>query len=81
MLSWYDNLGMQKQPLTLSCSADKNHHIQFADLYIRIKVRGHNMFWGVDADVQPWVKALSKQDLLSAIDTRIKGITGHTKGL
>ena len=39
------------------------------------------MFWGVDANVQPWVKALSKPDLLSAIDTRIKGVIGHTKGL
>ena len=46
-----------------------------------IKIRGHNVFWGVDKNVQPWVQALSKQDLLTEMDKRIKGVIGHTKGL
>ncbi|ESO87533.1 hypothetical protein LOTGIDRAFT_127603 [Lottia gigantea] len=45
-----------------------------------MKVRGHNMFWGVPNNVPDWVKKLDGNQLNKTIHERIKFITGLTKG-
>lgn len=45
------------------------------------KVRGHNIFWGGQRHIPNWIANMHGQDLLNVMDTRIKGVIGHTKGL
>ncbi|XP_020598821.1 uncharacterized protein LOC110038353 [Phalaenopsis equestris] len=45
-----------------------------------IDVRGHCIFWEVDSAVQPWVKALSTNDLKVAVENRITGLMSRYKG-
>ncbi|XP_067664849.1 uncharacterized protein [Haliotis asinina] len=45
-----------------------------------MKVRGHNMFWGVPGHSPSWVEALNGTMLKAAIAERVKFMTGITKG-
>ncbi|XP_046331187.2 endo-1,4-beta-xylanase 3-like [Haliotis rufescens] len=45
-----------------------------------MKVRGHNMFWGVPGHSPSWVEALNGTMLKTAIAERVKYMTGITKG-
>ncbi|XP_028556149.1 endo-1,4-beta-xylanase 1 [Dendrobium catenatum] len=45
-----------------------------------IDVRGHCIFWEVESAVQPWVKALSTNDLVTAVQSRITSLMLRYKG-
>ncbi|XP_046574253.1 endo-1,4-beta-xylanase 1-like [Haliotis rubra] len=45
-----------------------------------MKVRGHNMFWGVPGHSPSWVEALNGTMLKATIEKRLKYMTGITKG-
>ncbi|CAA0830209.1 glycosyl hydrolase family 10 protein / carbohydrate-binding domain-containing protein [Striga hermonthica] len=45
-----------------------------------IEARGHCIFWEVESAVQPWVRALSKSDLASAVQNRLSGLLTRYKG-
>ncbi|XP_028556148.1 endo-1,4-beta-xylanase 1-like [Dendrobium catenatum] len=45
-----------------------------------IDVRGHCIFWEVESVVQPWVKALSTNDLEAAVQNRITSLMLRYKG-
>ncbi|XP_046337947.2 endo-1,4-beta-xylanase 3-like [Haliotis rufescens] len=45
-----------------------------------MKVRGHNMFWGVPGHSPAWVEALNGTMLKATIEKRLNYITGITKG-
>lgn len=46
----------------------------------QIPMRGHNIFWGINKYVQPWVKELSNEELEWAIKNRAETLTAHYKG-
>lgn len=45
-----------------------------------IQARGHCIFWEVENTVQPWIKALSKNDLMTAVQNRLTGLLTRYKG-
>ncbi|KAI0497644.1 hypothetical protein KFK09_020877 [Dendrobium nobile] len=45
-----------------------------------VDVRGHCIFWEVESAVQPWVKALSTNDLATAVQNRITSLMLRYKG-
>ncbi|CAI9116037.1 OLC1v1017081C1 [Oldenlandia corymbosa var. corymbosa] len=45
-----------------------------------IKVRGHSIFWEDPNAVQPWVRALNGNDLISAVQNRVTGLVTRYKG-
>ncbi|NHE57312.1 endo-1,4-beta-xylanase [Cyclobacterium plantarum] len=45
-----------------------------------IPLRGHNLFWGIDKFVQPWVKELSDAELEATIRDRAISIASRYKG-
>lgn len=45
-----------------------------------IPLRGHNLFWGIEKFVQPWVKELSDEELRQTIKNRAETITAKYKG-
>lgn len=45
-----------------------------------IQLRGHCIFWEVDGAVQSWIQALSKTDLMSAVQSRLTGLLTRYKG-
>ena len=45
-----------------------------------IPLRGHNLFWGIDQFVQPWVKELDDKELERTIKDRARTITRKYKG-
>lgn len=45
-----------------------------------IPLRGHNLFWGIEKFVQPWVKALSDEELRQTLRRRAETITSRYKG-
>ncbi|SHM75958.1 Endo-1,4-beta-xylanase, GH35 family [Cyclobacterium lianum] len=45
-----------------------------------IPLRGHNLFWGIDKFVQPWVKELSDAELESTIRERAISIARRYRG-
>ncbi|GER43610.1 glycosyl hydrolase family 10 protein /carbohydrate-binding domain-containing protein [Striga asiatica] len=45
-----------------------------------IPCRGHCIFWEVQSAVQPWVQALSKPDLATAVQNRLTGLLTRYKG-
>ncbi|KAK4416729.1 Endo-1,4-beta-xylanase 1 [Sesamum alatum] len=45
-----------------------------------IQLRGHCIFWEVEGAVQSWVRALSKNDLMSAVQNRLTGLLTRYKG-
>jgi endo-1,4-beta-xylanase len=46
----------------------------------RIPLRGHNLFWGIDKFVQPWVKELDDNELRETLKNRAETITLKYKG-
>ncbi|KAI9071224.1 hypothetical protein K1719_046808 [Acacia pycnantha] len=46
----------------------------------KIETRGHCIFWEVDGVVQQWVKSLSKDDLMKAVQNRLTGLLTRYKG-
>jgi GH35 family endo-1,4-beta-xylanase len=46
----------------------------------KIPLRGHNLFWGIERFVQPWVKELSDDELRETIKRRAETITAKYKG-
>ena len=45
-----------------------------------IPLRGHNLFWGIEKFVQPWVKELSDEELKRTLQHRAETITARYKG-
>ncbi|HWA87007.1 MAG TPA: endo-1,4-beta-xylanase [Opitutus sp.] len=45
-----------------------------------LPVRGHNVYWGVEKYVQPWLKAMSDVELRRALEERGRGIGGRYRG-
>ncbi|GAB4852433.1 Glycoside hydrolase, 10 [Ancistrocladus abbreviatus] len=45
-----------------------------------IDVRGHCIFWEVEDMVQPWVRALGKRDLMTAVQNRLTSLLTRYKG-
>jgi len=45
-----------------------------------IPLRGHNLFWGIDQFIQPWVKELDDKELERTIRERARTITRKYKG-
>ncbi|KAL1817665.1 hypothetical protein ACET3Z_020239 [Daucus carota] len=45
-----------------------------------IEVRGHCIFWEAENTVQPWLKALNKADLMTAVQNRLTGLLSRYKG-
>ncbi len=45
-----------------------------------IPLRGHNLFWGVDKFVQPWVKELDDNSLTQTLQNRAETIAKRYKG-
>lgn len=45
-----------------------------------IQARGHCIFWEVDSNVQSWVRALNRNDLLIAVQNRLNGLLTRYKG-
>ena len=50
-------------------------------LSLRLKVRGHNLVWSLDSQVQDWVKQLSGADLRNAVKQHIEETMSKTRGL
>lgn len=46
-----------------------------------MKVRGHNMFWGVDGHSPAWLDGLSSTEILQQMHMRVNGMIAHTDGL
>lgn len=45
-----------------------------------ITLRGHNIFWAVDQNVQQWVTNLTNPNLLIAVTNRLNSVVNHFKG-
>lgn len=45
-----------------------------------IPLRGHNIFWGIEQFVQPWVKELSNDELERTLKNRAETLTARYKG-
>ncbi|XP_021754674.1 uncharacterized protein LOC110719980 isoform X1 [Chenopodium quinoa] len=45
-----------------------------------IEARGHCIFWEVEGTVQSWVKSLSKNDLMTAVQNRLTSLLTRYKG-
>ncbi|KAI3462357.1 hypothetical protein Pfo_019020 [Paulownia fortunei] len=45
-----------------------------------IQLRGHCIFWEVEAAVQSWIRGLSKNDMMSAVQNRLTGLLTRYKG-
>ena len=37
---------------------------------LRISLRAHNLFWGIEQFIQPWVKELSDEELEKTLKNR-----------
>lgn len=45
-----------------------------------IEARGHCIFWEVDGTVQQWIKALNKNDMMTAVQNRLTGLLTRYTG-
>ncbi len=45
-----------------------------------IPLRGHNLFWGIEKFVQPWVKELDDDELRTTLQNRAETVTSKYKG-
>ncbi|XP_052191302.1 endo-1,4-beta-xylanase 1-like isoform X2 [Diospyros lotus] len=45
-----------------------------------IATRGHCIFWEVESMVQSWIKALNKNDMMTAVQNRLNGLLTRYKG-
>ncbi len=46
----------------------------------KIPLRAHNLFWGIEKFVQPWVKELSDDELRRTLQNRAEAVTKRYKG-
>lgn len=45
-----------------------------------IPLRAHNLFWGIERFIQPWVKELSDEELEATLKNRAETVTARYKG-
>ena len=45
-----------------------------------IPLRGHNLFWGIEKFVQPWLKEMSNEELRSTLQNRAETVTRRYAG-
>lgn len=45
-----------------------------------LPLRGHNLFWGIEQFIQPWVKELSDNELEKTLKNRAETVTARYKG-
>lgn len=45
-----------------------------------LPLRGHNLFWGIEQFIQPWVKELSDKELEKTLKNRAETVTARYKG-
>jgi GH35 family endo-1,4-beta-xylanase len=45
-----------------------------------IPLRAHNLFWGIERFIQPWVKELSEEELEATLKNRAETVTSRYKG-
>lgn len=45
-----------------------------------IPLRGHNLYWGIDKFVQPWLKEMSNDDLRATLQRRAETVTSRYRG-
>ncbi|KAF7075284.1 hypothetical protein CFC21_080067 [Triticum aestivum] len=74
-LKWYHTEAQQGQ----LNYADADALLALCDR-LRKRVRGHCVFWSVDGDVQQWVKNLGKDELKSAVQSRLEGLVSRYAG-
>ncbi|KAF7061535.1 hypothetical protein CFC21_068221 [Triticum aestivum] len=74
-LKWYHTEAQQGQ----LNYADADALLAFCDRLGK-SVRGHCVFWSVDGDVQQWVKNLNKDQLRSAMQSRLQGLVSRYAG-
>nr|AAK73567.1 1,4-beta-D xylan xylanohydrolase [Hordeum vulgare subsp. vulgare] len=74
-LKWY-HTEVQQGQLNY---ADADALLAFCDRLGKT-VRGHCVFWSVDGDVQQWVKNLNKDQLRSAMQSRLEGLVSRYAG-
>jgi endo-1,4-beta-xylanase len=43
-------------------------------------LRGHNLFWGIEQFIQPWIKELSDKELEKTLKNRAESVTARYKG-
>ncbi|KAJ0981851.1 hypothetical protein J5N97_010106 [Dioscorea zingiberensis] len=58
---------------------DADEMLEFCERH-DINVRGHCIFWEVEDIVQPWVKSLDRNNLMIAVQNRLKGLLSRYKG-
>jgi endo-1,4-beta-xylanase len=45
-----------------------------------IPLRGHNIFWGIEQFIQPWIKELTDEELEQILKNRAESLTSRYKG-
>ena len=45
-----------------------------------IPLRGHNLYWGIDKFVQPWLKEMSNDELRATLQRRAETVTSRYRG-
>ncbi|XAR48453.1 Endo-1,4-beta-xylanase [Bertholletia excelsa] len=58
---------------------DADELLNFCESH-NFETRGHCIFWEVESTVQPWVRALNKNDLMIAVQNRLTGLLTRYKG-
>lgn len=53
--------------------------LEFTDAN-ELPCRGHNLYWGIDQFIQPWVKDLNNEELREALEIRGRETARHFKG-
>ena len=46
----------------------------------KIPLRAHNLFWGIEKFIQPWVKELNDEELRKTLQKRAETVTGRYRG-
>lgn len=46
----------------------------------RMPLRGHNVFWGIDQFVQPWLKAMNNEELRATVEARARDVASRYRG-
>ncbi|KAK3083789.1 hypothetical protein FSP39_003248 [Pinctada imbricata] len=54
--------------------------VRKSPITIKIKVRGHNMFWGVDSQCPAWLKNMNHSQIVSEMKRHVNSMISHTKG-
>ncbi|CAH9053508.1 unnamed protein product [Cuscuta europaea] len=74
-LKWYSTEPQQGQ---LNYK-DADEMLDFCTMN-NIQVRGHCIFWEVESTVQPWIRSLTKSDMLAAVQNRLTSLLTRYKG-